>query len=254
MELENTGLPQPGTDCKLRAAVYLLPSPLSSADARAVLPARNLEVMRAIRHFVVENVRTTRRFLRAVDRTFPIDDCTFTELNEHTPLVEVEQMLQPVRDGHPLGVISEAGCPAVADPGAALVAAAQKHNIPVVPMVGPSSILLALMGSGFDGQNFAFNGYLPVDEAARTRAIRNLERLAHGGATQIFIETPYRNNRLLQALATTLAPDTLLCVASDLTGPAESIVTRPARVWRKNAPDLRHAPAIFLIGTSGLRP
>lgn len=248
--------PAGGVFSPVGGVVYLLPSALSAGDPREVLPARNIAIMRGLRHFVVENVRTTRRFLRSVDPSFPIDDCTFTELNEHTGLSEVEAMLAPVLAGEPVGLISEAGCPAVADPGASLVAAAQRRGIRVVPLVGPSSILMALMASGFDGQSFTFNGYLPVDEGARTRAIRQLERLAAAGTTQIFIETPYRNNRLLQSLVSTLAPQTLLCVAADITGADECIRTLPAREWRTIAgkTDLRKTPTIFLIGTSAARP
>lgn len=238
----------------LRPAVYLLPVPLSEGGWEHVLPAYNVEIMRPIRHFAVENVRSARRFLRSVMRNFPIDDCTFTELSEHTSLADVDAMLGPVRRGFPLGVISEAGCPAVADPGASVVAAAQRAGIEVVPLVGPSSILMSLMGSGFDGQQFAFRGYLPVDEGARSRQLRELEKLARGGQTQIFIETPYRNNRLLEQMARTLAPQTPVCVASDITGPRQSIITLPAAKWRTRKYDYNRIPTIFLIGPDTLRP
>ncbi len=156
------------------AALYLFPVPLSQGDPAHVLPARNLELLRHIRHFVVENVRSARRFLRLVSRDIVIDDLHFVELSEHTPAAEVGAMLAPLEQGHPVGVISEAGCPAVADPGADLVAEAQRRHLPVVPLVGPSSILLALMGSGFNGQSFAFQGYLPIDPQQRTAALRDM--------------------------------------------------------------------------------
>ncbi len=241
-------------DIRLRAAVYLLPVPLSDNGWRRVLPAYNVEVLRPIRHFAVENVRSARRFLRSVIHDFPIDGCTFYELSEHTSLADVGSMLDPVRRGFPLGVISEAGCPAVADPGASVVAAAQRAGIEVVPLVGPSSILMSLMGSGFDGQSFAFQGYLPVDEFKRARRLRELERLARAGQTQIFIETPYRNNRLLAQMLQTLSPQTPVCVASDITGDRQSIVTLPVSAWRTRQYDYNRIPTIFLIGPDTLRP
>ena len=244
----------PAAAPQLRAAVYLLPVPLSTGSPANVLPQLNMALMAGIRHFAVENLRSARRFLRAAMPSFPIDYCTFAELSEHTPLQQVDAMLQPVRQGLPLGVISEAGCPAVADPGAALVAAAQSAGMEVIPLVGPSSIIMSLMASGFNGQNFAFCGYLPVEDDKRVRAIRQLERQVAKGQTQIFIETPYRNNRLLQTLARTLADTTLLCVACDITGPAQSIVTLPAKAWRSRRYDYNKLPAIFLLGTPALHP
>ncbi len=234
--------------------LYLLPVPLSAGSATDVLPERNMAVMRGLRHFVVENTRTARRFLRACFRDFPIDASSFTELNEHTSASEAEAMLEPLLRGEDMGLLSEAGCPAIADPGAALVAAAQKRGLQVVPLVGPSSILLSLMASGFDGQSFAFNGYLPVDDHQRAAALRNLERLAAKGQTQIFIETPYRNNRMVKAAADTLGGDTHLCVACDLTGEGESVVTLPAREWRRRTYDYNKTPCIFLIGQPSRRP
>lgn len=238
----------------LRAAVYLLPVPLSEGGWQRVLPTLNVEVMRPIRHFAVENIRSARRFLRSVIRDFPIDDCSFVELSEHTSIDNVAALLDPVKRGLPLGVISEAGCPAIADPGASVVAAAQRAGIEVVPLVGPSSILMSLMGSGFDGQSFAFQGYLPVDEGQRARRLRELEKLAAKGQTQIFIETPYRNNRLMAQMAATLAPGTLVCAASDITGPRQTIVTLPAAKWRTRKYDFNKIPTIFLIGPATIRP
>ncbi|MDE6078852.1 MAG: SAM-dependent methyltransferase [Duncaniella sp.] len=238
----------PDSPKALRPALYLLPSTMSDAPVSDVLPARNIEVMRQIRHFVVENVRTARRFLKRADRSICIDELSFTELNEHTPASEVEAMLAPLLEGHPVGVISEAGCPAVADPGADLVAAAQRRGLEVVPMVGPSSILMALMGSGFNGQQFAFAGYLPYESKARAARLREMtRRIAHDDQTQIFIETPYRNNKLIAELASTLPGELRLCVACDITGPGQTIVTRKLSEWRRVKPDYDKRPTIFLL-------
>lgn len=234
---------------KLEPALYLLPVGLSDASPSEVLPAFNLQILTEIKHLVVENVRTARRWLKRCNRDIDIDAISFCELNEHTDLREISAFLDPLRRGLPVGVMSEAGCPAVADPGAALVALAQAENLKVIPLVGPSSILLALMASGFSGQNFSFNGYLPIDDGARRNALLSLENLTRrNGSAQIFIETPYRNNKLLKFLTETLRPDTLLCVASDITDPeAELILTRPVAQWKKCDYDYSKKPAIFLI-------
>ena len=229
-------------------AVYLFPVPMGDGAVADVLPARNVELLKTIRYFVVENIRSARRFLRAASRDIVIDDLHFTELSEHTPPSEVAEMLAPMAQGHSIGVISEAGCPAVADPGADLVAVAQRRGLKVVPLVGPSSILLSLMCSGFNGQSFAFLGYLPIEAKARANAFRELERrVRRDSQTQIFIETPYRNNRLIGELCQALPADMLLCVASDITGPRESIVTLPISKWRSRQYDYSKIPTIFLI-------
>lgn len=228
--------------------LLLFPVPLSTEPPATVLPAPNLQLLTGVRHFVVENMRSARRFLRAVSRDIVIDDLDLRELNEHTPASEIDSLLAPMEAGHDLGVISEAGCPAVADPGADLVAAAQRRGYRVVPLVGPSSILMSLMASGFNGQSFTFLGYLPVDSQARTAAMREMEReVRRRRRTQIFIETPYRNNRLIAELARTLPGDMLLCVASDITGPAESIVTAPLSRWARTQYDYARRPTIFLL-------
>ena len=234
---------------KVEAALYLFPVPLSdSSPIGSVLPAENAALLRGIRHFIVENVRSARRFLKKVDPATDIDSLTFTVLDEHTDAREVSAMLQPLRQGHPMGVISEAGCPAVADPGADAVAVAQREGLKVIPLVGPSSILLALMGSGFNGQSFAFNGYLPIDATRRTARLKEMERrIARERQTQIFIETPYRNNRLIAELTTRLPGNMLLCVASDLTGSRQSIVTRPLSQWASATYNYDKIPTIFLL-------
>ena len=183
-------------------AVYLIPVMLGDTDADRVLPSFNLDIIRGLRYFIVENLRSARRFLKRCDRSIDIDSLVFAELNEHTPAEAVSELLAPAEAGHDVGVISEAGCPAVADPGADVVAIAQQRGYKVVPLVGPSSILMSLMGSGFNGQSFAFNGYLPIDAGARTAKLKEMERrIRHEHQTQIFIETPYRNNRQISELS-----------------------------------------------------
>lgn len=213
-----------------------------------VLPQYNTELIRTVKYFVVEELRTARRFLKACDRSIDIDTLDFKVLNEHTPAHEVDAMLRPALEGHDIGIISEAGCPAVADPGADLVAVAQRRGVEVVPLVGPSSILMSLMGSGFNGQSFAFLGYLPIDAAKRTAALKQMESdIRRRRQTQIFIETPYRNNKLVAELAASLPADMLLCVAVDITGPTQSIITRPVNEWRSAQYDYAKRPAIFLL-------
>ena len=212
-----------------------------------VLPERNIKLISTIKYFVVEELRTARRFIKACDRSIVIDDLHFDVLNEHTPATEVAAMLTPALEGHDIGIISEAGCPAVADPGSDLVALAQQHEIEVVPLVGPSSILLSLMGSGFNGQSFTFLGYLPFGPK-RTAALRQLERdIRLRRQTQIFIETPYRNNKLIGELCAALPPSMLLCVACDITGPGQSIRTMTLGKWAETQCNYDKRPAIFLL-------
>lgn len=232
----------------LQPALYLIPVNISSAAPAAVMPQENIETARQIKHFIVENVRTARRFLKAVDPGIDIDSITFTELSEHTPESEVPAMLAPIEAGEAVGVMSEAGCPAVADPGALAVAEAQRRGMRVVPLVGPSSLLLALMGSGFNGQSFAFLGYLPFESSKRSRAFSDMQRdIAHRRQTQIFIETPYRNNKLIAELCRRMPAEMLLCVASDLTGPEEKIITMPLRRWATARYDYDRRPTVFLL-------
>lgn len=233
----------------LDAALYLIPVGMSDSPIDHYLPAHNVEITRQIKHFIVENVRTARRFLKKCDKAINIDELTFYELNNHTDLSEVESFLAALAEGQPIGVMSEAGCPAVADPGALPVAIAQRKGYKVVPLVGPSSILMAQMASGFNGQGFAFNGYLPIETSARNQKIKELENDAYRkDMTQIFIETPYRNNRLIETLCKTLRPDTLLCVASAITdSDHESIVTLKVKQWAKRKYNYDKIPTIFLI-------
>ena len=232
----------------MEAGLYLIPVNLSDGELDDVLPRRNYDVVRSIRHFIVENERTARRFLKKCDKAIDIDSLTFYPLNEHTRPEDTVHYLDALAQGEPMGVISEAGCPAVADPGADIVAMAQRRGFKVVPLVGPSSILLSLMASGFNGQSFAFQGYLPIDAGERQRKLKWMETaIARDSQTQIFIETPYRNNKLIEELARLLPPSLRLCVASGITSEQESIVTRTIGQWRQAKYDYNKIPTIFLL-------
>ena len=230
------------------AALYLIPVLLGDTALERVLPAYNQEVVRGIRHFIVEDVRSARRFLKKVDKDFDIDGSLFYPLNKHTSPEEISGYLKPLEEGHSMGVISEAGCPAVADPGADVVALAQRKHLKVIPLVGPSSIILSVMGAGFNGQSFAFNGYLPIVAADRAKRLKLLEQRAYAEQqTQIFIETPYRNNRLVEDILATCRPQTRLCIAANITCDEEYIMTRTLKEWKGHVPDLTKQPCIFLI-------
>lgn len=228
------------------AKIFLIPTPLSPTDCSSLL---NREVIASLDYFVVENLRTARRFIASLKLDRKIDDMEFVELSEHTSPIDVEQMLQPiVEQGRSCGVMSEAGLPCVADPGSLLVAAAHRAKIEVVPLVGASSIMLALMASGASGQNFAFNGYLPIKPDARATAIKKFERLAIAGQTQIFIETPYRNISLFTDLIKNCGANQMLCVACDLTGGKSLIISKKISAWGlSELPDIEKRPAIFIL-------
>lgn len=229
--------------------LYLLPVDLGSETLAQVLPDYNTTITNELRHFIVEDIRSARRFLRRMNREFPIDNCTFYEMGKHADPHRFREYLQPLRQGDSMGIISEAGCPAVADPGADIVAIAQREGLQVVPLVGPSSMILAVMASGLGGQSFAFNGYLPVEPADRAKRLKALETRAwNEGQTQLFIETPYRNQKLFQACVSALRPQTRLCIAAGITTPNEWILTRTIEQWKKTPlPDLAKTPAVFLI-------
>ena len=232
----------------IEIALYLIPVPLSEGELNAVLPARNVEIVREIKHFIVENVRSARRFLKKCDRNIDIDTLTFYELNRHTKPEDISGFLVPLEKGQAMGVISEAGCPAIADPGADVVAIAQRKHLKVVPLVGPSSILMSVMGSGFNGQSFAFLGYLPIDASARAKKFKDMEyNIRVNDQTQVFIETPYRNNKLIAEMSKTLPKYLKLCVASDITGAQESIITRGVAEWSRVKYDYDKIPTIFLL-------
>lgn len=230
------------------AALYLIPVQLSDVELENVLPQFNVMIVREIKHFIVENVRSARRFLKKCDKSIDIDTLTFFELNRHTRPEDIPEMLSPLINGNPVGVISEAGCPAIADPGADVVAIAQARGLKVKPLVGPSSILMGLMGSGFNGQSFAFLGYLPIDAAQRARKLKEMEqRIMREHQTQIFIETPYRNNALVAEICKIMPAHIKLCIATNITGATESIVTKGVKSWLKKLPDLNKVPTIFLL-------
>ncbi len=233
----------------MEGTLYLLPTTLGESDLHHVLPDFNFSVMNQLTHFIVEDIRSARRFLKKVNSAINIDTLTFMTLNEQTSDIELPALLQPLKEGHDVGVISEAGCPAVADPGAAIVQLAQEAGIRVVPLVGPSSLLMALMASGFNGQNFAFVGYLPIASHERTKTLKILEKKTiTENQTQIFIETPYRNHKLMEELVETLFPTTRLCVAIDVSLSSEWIRTHNMAAWKKQIPDMQKRPAVFLIG------
>lgn len=231
----------------METALYLIPVMLSDEPLDKVLPSYNIDIIRGIKHFIVENIRSARRFLKKCDKSIDIDTLTFYTLDEHTRPEEMVDYLSALIDGQPMGVISEAGCPAIADPGADVVAMAQCRGLRVIPLVGPSSILLSLMASGFNGQSFAFQGYLPIEPAKRHKKFHEMERNIDAGQTQIFIETPYRNNKLIAELCDTIRRDLRLCVACDITGENESIITRDIKDWKKAQFNYDKRPAIFLL-------
>lgn len=220
---------------------------LSEEPLEKVLPAYNFAIVKEIKHFIVENERSARRFLKKCDKSINIDELTFYTLDEHTHREDIINHLDPLISGQAMGVISEAGCPAIADPGADVVAMAQEKGIKVIPLVGPSSILMALMASGFNGQSFAFQGYLPIDTSKKVKKFHEMERNILSGQTQIFIETPYRNNRLLEEICKTVRKDLKLCVALDITGQSEFIVTKTIYDWTRSKTILEKKPAIFLL-------
>lgn len=231
-----------------KPTLYLFPVALGDTPLQNVLPAYNIAIIPSIKYFIVENIRSARRFLKACDRSIDIDQLTFFTLNEHTDHATIPSMLEPMAQGHSMGIISEAGCPAIADPGADVVAIAQQRGYNIVPLVGPSSILLSLMASGFNGQSFAFNGYLPIDQNSRNAKLKEMDRrIRRERQTQIFIETPYRNNKLIEELSRSLPGDVMLCVASDITGQKQSIITRRLSQWSKASYDYNKIPTIFLL-------
>lgn len=232
----------------IEKALYLLPVTLGDTSVGKVLPAYNKEIIVEIKHFVVEDVRSARRFLKKVESQINIDELTFYPLNKHTSPEAISGYLKPLMEGLPMGVISEAGCPAVADPGADVVAIAQRKGLKVVPLVGPSSIILSVMGSGFNGQSFAFHGYLPIEPGERTKRLKELEaRIYTEHQTQLFIETPYRNNKMMEEILKTCRPQTKLCIAANITCEGEYIRTKTVKEWKGNLPDLNKIPCIFLL-------
>ncbi len=231
-----------------KPALYLIPTTLGDTPIEQVLPPHNTRIISNLRHFIVENVRTARRFLKQCDKGIDIDALTFYELNKHTDKNQIASYLLPMKSGESIGVISEAGCPAVADPGADVVAIAQREGYKVVPLVGPSSMLLAIMASGFNGQSFAFHGYLPIDVGERIKQLKQLEARAYiEDQTQLFIETPYRNQKLAEDILQHCKPQTRLCIAMNISCEDEYIVTKPIKAWKGKLPDMHKKPCVFLI-------
>jgi 16S rRNA (cytidine1402-2'-O)-methyltransferase len=233
----------------LKGNLYLIPTPLGETGFEAGLPSYNLQILCKIDTFIVEELRTARRFLRKAGYEKDFETVTFYLLNEHTPDFEAENMLVKLLSGKHIGLLSEAGLPCIADPGNIIVRLAHSKGIRVVPLVGPSSIMLALMGSGLNGQNFVFHGYLPVKPDERSRALRELDHSAiKNKQTQIFIETPYRNLQMLESIIKNCNPSLVLCIAVDLTLETEWIRSLPISEWKKQKPDLHKRPAVFLLG------
>ena len=231
-----------------KGVLYLIPSFLSETEYDKVFPTFNKEIILDLDEFIVEELRTARRFLRKIGYKKDFDEIKFHLLNEHTDVTFIDNYLESVIFGKDLGLLSEAGMPCIADPGAEIVIIAQQKNIQVIPLIGPSSIVLALMASGFNGQNFVFHGYLPIDKRERKKKLLELELNAKkNDQTQIFIETPYRNNQMFQSIVEVCAAETLLCVACNITGEDESIITKKIKDWRKTEPSLHKKPAVFLL-------
>lgn len=232
----------------MSAKVYLIPTTLGDSPVENVLPQYVIDVINSTNHYIVENIKTARRFLIQAGIKTKIDDLTFYELNKHSQPDEYESYLNPIANSENVGIISEAGTPGVADPGADIVEIAHRKNIPVVPLVGPSSILLSVMASGLNGQSFAFVGYLPIKKNERVKRIKELEwKSQTENQTQVFIETPYRNNNLLDDIITNCSANTKLCIACDITLETEFIKTDTIKNWRKGVPNLHKRPTIFLI-------
>ncbi|MCH2223463.1 MAG: SAM-dependent methyltransferase [Crocinitomicaceae bacterium] len=232
-----------------KGTLYMIPTTLGGETTSDIIPEDVKKQATELRHFIVEDLKSARRFLRKLDRTFPIDESTFFVLNKRTDIGEIYAFLKPAIEGHSIGVMSDAGCPGVADPGASVASIAHEKNIPVKPLVGPSSILMALMGSGFSGQNFTFHGYLPKERKDRIGAIKKFEGdCFRTGTTHIFMDTPFRNMNVLDDMLNNLTDPTLVCIASNITLPTESIMTMTVKEWRKHAYDLAKKPTMFLIG------
>jgi 16S rRNA (cytidine1402-2'-O)-methyltransferase len=231
----------------LTGKIYLIPVSLGGDDPNEVIPAKVLSITKSLRYFVVENIRSARRYLRQIDKTFPVDDSRFFELNEHTGDSEIAGFLEPVVNGNDIGLMSEAGLPCIADPGTILVSEAHKKNIKIIPLAGPSSILLSLIASGLNGQNFTFNGYLPAKPGDREAKLREIEKRSRSGEAQIFMETPYRSQKMFESIIRACNGSTMLCIATDLTLPQETVRTKLISGWKTDPPDINDKLVIFII-------
>ncbi|CEN34623.1 SAM-dependent methyltransferase [Capnocytophaga cynodegmi] len=232
------------------SSIYLIPNFLGESSADMVLPNQIGSVVRSLKHFIVENEKSARKFIKQIAPDKSQQELVFFTINKHTSPDELPSFLEPCTNGFSMGIISEAGCPGIADPGAEIVKIAHKKQIKVIPLVGPSSILLAMMASGLNGQSFAFNGYLPIDKSDRRKTLKSLEKKAvESNQTQIFIETPYRNDKMFADLKEILQPTTMLCVACDISLETEEIKTQTIARWRKTNISFQKRPTIFIIGS-----
>jgi 16S rRNA (cytidine1402-2'-O)-methyltransferase len=231
----------------LKGTIYLIPVTLGNDEYSLVIPSKVIELTISLRHFIVEDLRSARRYLRLIDKSFPIDDTQFFVLNEHTPDEELGEFLEPLHKGFNIGLMSEAGLPGIADPGAKIVSLAHRKGIKVSPLSGPSSIIMALISSGLNGQNFTFNGYLPVKPAERAARLRELEKSAGKGFAQIFMETPYRAQRMVETILESCNNDTKLCIAQDITLNSESVITKSIAAWKKEIPQLTDKLVVFVL-------
>ncbi|NSW94418.1 MAG: SAM-dependent methyltransferase [Bacteroidales bacterium] len=227
--------------------IFLIPVTLGSSDFRKTIPEEVICITKSLRNFIVEDIRSARRHLKLIDKDFPVDEALFRELNVNTPDSEISGLLKKVEEGADTGLMSEAGLPGIADPGSRLISLAHERNIEVIPLSGPSSIILALIASGLNGQRFSFNGYLPVNRTEREMKIRDLEKTSRSGYSQIFMETPYRNQQMLESILNTCNNDTMLCIAADVTLPSEFIKTKKISQWKKEIPDIRKRQVIFIL-------
>ncbi len=231
-----------------KGKLYLIPTTLGECNINDVLPESIKKTIDFINYYIVENEKTARKFIKSVQPQKVQANLHLSSLNKHTEVSEHSKMLQPCLDGHNIGLMSEAGCPGVADPGAVIAKLAHEKGIQVIPLVGPSSILLAIMASGMNGQSFTFHGYIPIDKSEKKTALKNLEKISHDkNQSQIFIETPYRNNKMLEDILQALQPNTHVCVATDITLETEYIKTMRVSEWKKAVVDLHNRPTIFII-------
>lgn len=228
--------------------LYLIPNVISDGSEHAVIPVHVKEVISDLKFFLVENVRTTRRYISSLRLGMVINDLKFDVLDKNTPIEQIPVLMQPILQGEDIGIISESGCPGIADPGSVAVAYAHRKNIQVIPLVGPSSILMALMASGFNGQSFVFHGYLPIDKSKKKEKLKSMEQAAiKMEQTQVFMDTPYRNQQLLEDIIATCKPNTLLSIAKDITGKNEMISTRTIAEWKRHPPSMHKIPVIFSL-------
>jgi 16S rRNA (cytidine1402-2'-O)-methyltransferase len=232
----------------MAGTLYLIPTPLGESPHERIFPEINAQIIRKLDCFIVENLRSARRFLRSAGYKKSFDEVQLFEIDKHAPHPEKKEYLKPLLDGQDTGLLSEAGAPGVADPGSEIIRLAHQHRIKVVPLIGPSSVLLALMASGLNGQQFAFSGYLPIKKPQRKKAIQLLEKRSKAeNQSQIFIETPYRNISLLNDIIQTCMPGTLLCIAADITTNSEFIQTKTIKEWKRIIPEIHKRPAIFIL-------